>query len=84
MTGRTGTFITTLFLLAKHYWYRNRYDEMIRGRIVVDIRKHALSEKFQLDAELNLDKAITQVCQSETVKLQQPLLHGTQWRIQIS
>ena len=43
---------------------------------MVGIRNSAPSEKHHLDAELNLDKAITQVCQSETVKLQQPLLHG--------
>ena len=52
------------------------YDEMIRDRIVVDIRDAKLSEKLQLDAELTLSKAVTQVRQAEAVKLQQPLVRG--------
>ena len=52
------------------------HDEMIRDRIVVGIRDAKLSEKLQLDAELTLSKAVTQVRQAEAVKLQQPLVRG--------
>ena len=51
-------------------------DKMIRDRIVVGIRDVKLSEKLQLDAELTLSKAVTQVRQAEAVKLQQPLVRG--------
>ena len=40
---------------------------------MVGIRNSGLSEKLQLDPRLS---AITQVCQAEAVKQQQPLLRG--------
>ena len=43
---------------------------------MVGIRDAKLSEKLQLDAELTLSKAVSQVCQAEAVKLQQPLVRG--------
>ena len=46
----------------------------MRDRIVVGIRSSSLSEKLQLDAELTLARAVTQVRQAEAVKLQQPLV----------
>ncbi len=49
---------------------------MIRDRLVVGIRDARLSEKLQLDSELTLEKAVTQVRQAEAIKLQQPLLRG--------
>ena len=67
-------FITALYGLAEHCGYGNLHDEMVRDRIVVGIRNAALSEKLQLDAELTLEKAVTYVRQSETVKQQQTLL----------
>ena len=36
------------------------HDEMIRDRIVVGLRDARLSEKMQLEADLTLEKAITQ------------------------
>ena len=69
-------FITALYGLAEHCGYGNLHDEMVRDRIVVGIRNAALSEKLQLDAELTLEKAVTYVRQSETVKQQQTLLRG--------
>ena len=33
-----------------------------------------MSKKLQLDAKLNVDKAVAQVCQAKSVKQQQPLL----------
>ena len=41
---------------------------MIRNRLVVGLGDSKLSEKLQLDPELTLEKAITQVRQAETVK----------------
>ena len=67
-------FITALYGLAEHCG--NLHDEMLRDRIVVGIRNAALSEKLQLDAELTLEKAVTYVRQSETVKQQQTVLRG--------
>ena len=69
-------FITALYALAEHCGYGALHDEMIRDRIVVGIRNARLSEKLQLDSELTLEKAVTQVLQAEAVKLQQPLLRG--------
>ena len=42
------------------------------------LRDRKLSEKLQLDAQLTLEKAISLARQSETVKKQQPILHGEQ------
>ena len=69
-------FITALYSPAEHCGYGNLHDEMIRERIVVGIRNAPLSEKLQLDSELTLEKAVTQVWQSEAIKQQQPLLRG--------
>ena len=69
-------FITGLYALAEHCGYGDLHDEMIRDRIVVGIRNAQLSEKLQLDSELTLEKAVTQVRQSEAIKQQQPLLRG--------
>lgn len=49
---------------------------MLRDRIVVGIRDAALSEKFQLQADLTLDKAKKLVRQKEAVKEQHRLLQG--------
>jgi len=53
-----------------HCNYGNLQNEIIRDRIVVGIRDRKLSERLQLEADLTLEKAITTVCQSETVKKQ--------------
>ena len=44
--------------------------------VVVGIRDTALSEKLQVDANLDLEKAITTACQTETVKKQQSTVRG--------
>ena len=54
-------FITSLYGLAEHCGYANLHDEMVRDRIVVGIRNAKLSEKLQLDPDLTLEKAVTQV-----------------------
>jgi len=50
-------FITSLYNLAENCKYGRIKGEMIRYRIVVEIRDKALSEQLQLDAELTLEKA---------------------------
>ena len=50
---------------------------MIRDRIVVGISDAKLSEKLQLDRELTLEKAITQVRQQELIRQQQSTLRGS-------
>ena len=69
-------FITALYTLAEHCGYGALHEEMIRDRLVVGLRNAKLSEKLQLDAELTLEKAVTQVRQAEAIRLQQPLLRG--------
>ena len=56
-------FITSLYSLAENCEYGDLRDEMIRDRIVVGIRDRALSERPQLDPDLTLEKAKTQVRQ---------------------
>ena len=51
--------------------YGNLRDEMLRDRIVVGIKDKSLSEKLQLDWELTLERAVTQVRNAELVKIQQ-------------
>ena len=70
-------YITDLYALAEHCDYGALHNETIRDRIVVGIRNRALSEKMQLDSKLTLDSAVTQVRQSEAVKLQQSVLRGS-------
>ena len=65
------SFITALYGLAEYCGYAGLHDEMIRDRIVVGLRDARLSEKLQLDPELTLEKAVTQVRQAEAVKQQQ-------------
>ena len=70
------SFVTDLYALAEHCSYGGLHDEMIRDRLVVGLQSAKLSEKLQLDADLTLEKAITQVRQSEAIKLQQSVLRG--------
>ena len=52
---------------------------MMHNSIVVGICNTALSEKMQLQPDLDLKKAIMQVHQAEAIK-QQPLLRGRNHR----
>ena len=70
------SFITALYGLAEYCGYAGLHDEMIRDRIVVGLRDARLSKKLQLDPELTLEKAVTQVRQAEAVKQQQLLVRG--------
>ena len=69
-------FITDLYALAEHCGYGTLHDQMIRDRLVVGLKDARLSEKLQLDAELTLEKAITNVRQAEAVRQQQPVVRG--------
>nr|XP_061781453.1 uncharacterized protein LOC133572629 [Nerophis lumbriciformis] len=70
------SFITSIHKLAEHCNFGVLREELIRDRIVVGIRNIALSEKLQIDADLTLQKAISQVKQSEVVKQQQAVMRG--------
>ena len=61
-------FITNLYQLAENCQYGGMKAEMIRDRIVVGIKDVALSQKLQLDPDLTLEKAKTQVRQREAVQ----------------
>ena len=69
-------FIMALHGLVEYCNFHELHDETIRDRIVVGLRDTTLSEKFQLDAELTLEKAVTTARQTEAVKKQQSLLRG--------
>ena len=70
------SFITSLCCLAAHCNYCDLHDEIIRDWIVDGLRDVVLSEKLQTDPELTLDKAITMVQRTETVRGQQPIVRG--------
>ena len=50
-------YIMALYELAENCDYRDMKSEMIRDRLVVGIRDNALSERLQLDPDLDLEKA---------------------------
>ena len=66
--------ITELFSLAEHCGFGNLHDELIRERIVVGVSDKGLSEKLQLEADLDLEKAMTQERQKELVHRQLGIL----------
>ena len=49
---------------------------MIRDKIVVEVRDEKLSEKIKLDADLTLEKAVTQAKQKEAVHGQQAIVRN--------
>ncbi|GBL82434.1 Uncharacterized protein K02A2.6 [Araneus ventricosus] len=69
-----NAFITALYTLSERCEYGVLHDELIRDRIVADIRDKNLSEKLKLDADLTLTKVIERVRLSEVVKEQQEKL----------
>ena len=64
-------FITDVHRLADNCEYGVMKKELVRDRLVVGIRDHALSERLQMEAELMLDKAKRLIHQREAVKEQQ-------------
>ena len=71
------SFVTSLYTLVERCDYKGLRDEMIRDRIVVGICDAKLSEKLQLDRELTLETAVTQVRQKEVIRQQQSTLRGS-------
>ena len=69
-------FVTALHALAEHCNYGTLHDELIRDRIVVGLADARLSERMQMDQDLNLEKAINMARQSEEIKKQQNTLRN--------
>ena len=69
-------YITCLYHLVENCDYGQFKEELLRDRIVVGIRDKALSEKLQMDANLTLEKAKTQIRQKEAVRQQRQELQG--------
>ena len=65
-----------LYNLAENCDYGAMKTEMIRDRLVVGIRDHALSEKMQMDPKLTLETAKKTIRQKEAVQQQQKTLKG--------
>ena len=65
-----------LYCLLEYCGYGTLLNEMIRNRIVVRLRDATLSEKLQLDSDLNLDKAVKSARESASNKQQQTLLRN--------
>ena len=70
-------YIMTLYTLAANCNYGGLETEMIRDRLVVEIRDTSLSERLQLDADLTLEKAKKAIRQREAVHEHQHILCGT-------
>ena len=70
------SFITDLHRLAEYCEYGQLKEEMIRDRLVVGLKDVNLSEKLQLDPDLDLTTAVTKVRQSESVKKQQEVIRS--------
>ena len=70
------SFVTALFTLAEHCAYDALRDDLIRDRIVVGIRDNELSRKLQLQADLTLERVITQVRQNEDIHGHQPVVRA--------
>ena len=69
-------YIMALYELAENCDYGDMKSEMIHGRLVVGIRDNALSERLQLDPDLDLEKAKKAVRKHEAVHEQQLTLKG--------
>ncbi|UYV63772.1 K02A2.6-like, partial [Cordylochernes scorpioides] len=68
-------YIRVLHKMAENCNYGSLKEEIIRDRIVVGVKNLQLSEKLQL--EPNLERAIQAACQTECVKQQQTILQST-------
>ncbi|UYV70047.1 hypothetical protein LAZ67_7001593 [Cordylochernes scorpioides] len=74
-------FLTNLYVLAENCNYGILKEEIIRYRLVVEVKNFQLSEILQLESVLTLEKAIQIVRQSENVKNQQKeIRQGTENR----
>ena len=69
-------FVTALHAFAEHCNYGTLHDELIRDRIVVGLADARLSERMQMEKDLNLEKAMNMARQSEEIKKQQNTLRS--------
>ena len=77
LSGETAEeYIMVLYNLAENCDYGAMKTEMIRDRLLVGIRDHALSEKMQMDPKLTLETAKKTIRQKEAVQQQQKTLKG--------
>ena len=67
-------FITEIHMLAETCEFGDMKEELIRDRLIVGIQDLALSERLQLEPDLDLDKPKRLIRQREAVKLQQEFL----------
>ena len=70
-------FVTALYALAEHCEYEGLKEQMIRDHLVVGLRNSKLSERLQLDSDLDLKKALTMSRNSEAVRAQQSTVRGS-------
>lgn len=77
-------FVTALYALAEHCNYGTLHDELIRDRIVVGLADTRLSERMQMEKDLDLQKAINMARQSEEIKKQQSTLRSENSAMQIN
>lgn len=67
-------YILSLYILAESCKYGTFKQEMIRDRLVVEIRDRHLSERLQMDADLTLESAMKVIHQKEAMREQQHVL----------
>ena len=67
-------FIMDLYRLVENCEYGVMSDDLLRDKIVVGILDNELSEKLQLDDQLTLEKALSQVRSKELIAKQSALL----------
>ena len=69
-------YIPALYELVESFEYGELKDEMLRDRIVIEIRNSGLSECLQINANLTLDRTKRAVRQKEAVHEQTMSLQG--------
>lgn len=74
---KVDAFVTALRALAEHCNYGPLHEELIRDRIVVGLADTKLSERMQMEKDLNLEKAINMARQSEEIKRQDSFFLGS-------
>ena len=76
-TETVDQFVTALYALVEHCEYEGLKEQMIRDRLVVGLRDSKLSERLQLDSDLDLKKALAMARNSEAVRAQQTTVRGS-------
>ena len=76
-TETVDQFATALYALVEHCEYEGLKEQMIRDRLVVGLRDSKLSERLQLDSDLDLKKAHAIARNSEAVRAQQTTVRGS-------